>query len=334
MRCARSELGNPSSQDQRQISPRTFNPHCALLHPLWWLSLVLLTLNDHYLKFAGLLPTWLTGKLSDFAGLLVAPLLLVALLGLRSTAARLGAFALVAALFSALQLSPALANGLTQAAGHWGLHLAIWPDPTDLIALPILGLAWHLSRRSPDQLSHLWKRAVAAIAIGLGAAACIATSALPAPHYPVTGKADMMMGDVILLNQTDSAVGVHIAMLSDRVDLDCETTASNPPHYLRKDLFTENGLWTQLPGEAAAIWPIGARSNRTERRGCYAMLLSVDSSATTLVFWQADKVPVQAQPIRPEAGEPLSHAIILTQSDGRFIFDLVGNVQVYQWSTP
>ena len=35
----------------------------ALQHPLWWGALALLLVNDHLLKGAGLLPSFLTGKL-------------------------------------------------------------------------------------------------------------------------------------------------------------------------------------------------------------------------------------------------------------------------------
>ena len=52
----------------------------ALAHPGSVLALVVLVLNDHVLKQAW--PGWVTGKLSDVAGLVVAPLLLAALLAI------------------------------------------------------------------------------------------------------------------------------------------------------------------------------------------------------------------------------------------------------------
>ncbi|RYZ01918.1 MAG: hypothetical protein EOO73_33665 [Myxococcales bacterium] len=58
-------------------------------------ALAVLLANDHWLKGAGLLPGWVTGKLSDCAGMVVAPLLAVALVGARGTRARLGCFAAV-----------------------------------------------------------------------------------------------------------------------------------------------------------------------------------------------------------------------------------------------
>src|SRR5690242_20127817 len=51
----------------------------ALLHPLPLAAVAVLAINDHLLKGAGVLPGWLTGKLSDIAGLFFFPLLLTAL---------------------------------------------------------------------------------------------------------------------------------------------------------------------------------------------------------------------------------------------------------------
>jgi hypothetical protein len=59
---------------------RGLRPEHGLLTVSWIAALALLVLNDHVLKHAGVLPGWLTGKLSDFAGLYVAPALLASLL--------------------------------------------------------------------------------------------------------------------------------------------------------------------------------------------------------------------------------------------------------------
>ena len=49
-----------------------------LLHPVFILSLTVLLLNDFYWKYS--FHNWLTGKLSDFAGLIVLPVFLMALM--------------------------------------------------------------------------------------------------------------------------------------------------------------------------------------------------------------------------------------------------------------
>ena len=68
----------------RSAAPAPLRPIHALVHPLWWGSLALLALNDHVLKPGALLPGVVTGKLSDFAGLVVAPALFAVLLRVRS----------------------------------------------------------------------------------------------------------------------------------------------------------------------------------------------------------------------------------------------------------
>ena len=50
----------------------------CFIHPLTLISLILLLVNDHVLKIV--MPSWLTGKLSDFSGLFFFPFLLAALL--------------------------------------------------------------------------------------------------------------------------------------------------------------------------------------------------------------------------------------------------------------
>ncbi len=135
------------------------------LHPLIIGAAALMALNDQVLKGWG--PGWLTGKLSDLAGLAFAPALLVALVelalcrcGLRVGDRRLLLLSIMATggFFSAIQLDARAASIWT-----WGLGAAQWPlrallaaavggpspalrpvihtaDPTDLLALPALVL--------------------------------------------------------------------------------------------------------------------------------------------------------------------------------------------------
>jgi hypothetical protein len=77
------------------------------LHPVALGGLVVLLLNDHVLK--GLAPGWLTGKLSDVAGLLFFPFLVLALVDVvrrREPGPRAAAFAAAstAAAFAAVKL--------------------------------------------------------------------------------------------------------------------------------------------------------------------------------------------------------------------------------------
>src|ERR1044071_3687329 len=112
---------------------------------IWWLALALLVANDHYLKGANLLPGWLTGKLSDFAGLIVAPIVAVAFAGVRSTAQRAAVFAIVALAFASVKLDAGAARCVERFLLSLGLQSRIWSDPTDLVAFTVLPLAWNVA---------------------------------------------------------------------------------------------------------------------------------------------------------------------------------------------
>lgn len=153
-------------------------------------AVAVLVANDWVLKGAGVLPGWLTGKLSDVAGMVVAPVVLAALLalaGLPVRHARRAAVAVIGLGFAAIKLSPAAAglfddavNGVTRLLG---LPIAAQtvPDRLDLLALPFLVVGSALAERlAPDPAL----RRSGALALGL--LACAATSPAYArldPHW-------------------------------------------------------------------------------------------------------------------------------------------------------
>ncbi|HEX4514247.1 MAG TPA: hypothetical protein VH054_11945 [Polyangiaceae bacterium] len=109
----------------------------AMLHPLTLVSLALLVMNDHFLKWAH--PSWLTGKLSDVAGMILAPIVLS--VATRHKAPTMCALA-VAFVF-------ALTKTWSPANHVWCATLGpLVKDPTDLIALPFAALAVIVARRS------------------------------------------------------------------------------------------------------------------------------------------------------------------------------------------
>ena len=136
------------------------------------LGMALLALNDHALKGADIVPAWLTGKLSDFAGLLFFPLLLQAVvevtqkLGGRyrgpDNRLLLGLTALTALVFTAIQCFEAAGEAYSWALAwlQWlpelvhgstsGPHVPVahYADVSDTVGLLSLGGAY---------LCGLWK---------------------------------------------------------------------------------------------------------------------------------------------------------------------------------
>lgn len=137
-------------------------PAGELLHPVPLLAILVLLVNDWLAKPSQAVPAWLTGKLSDLAGLVAAPLVttaaldcalwLVSRLGPRldfslRRGRLIGAVLACGAAFAAVKLSPAAAHGLERAAGWIGFNWHVASDPTDLVALPGLAVAAWLGRR-------------------------------------------------------------------------------------------------------------------------------------------------------------------------------------------
>lgn len=149
-----------------------------------------LFLNDHALKGAGLLPAWLTGKLSDVAGLFVFPVVVVACLrwaaaligrGMaRDPALAWGAAGLTGVLFAGVKLWPAMNGWAGAVLGPMSM------DRWDLVALAALAPAgWWMSRRAA-RAPRGGTPALRAGAAAFAGLACVATSkvAEPPPEVP------------------------------------------------------------------------------------------------------------------------------------------------------
>lgn len=113
-----------------------------LLHPLFIGSLALLLLNDFYGKYAYL--GFLTGKLSDVAGLLVLPVFCRVLFPGVSKKILLIAVAIFFAWFKS-PLSQPVINFINQYT-PWPLHRVV--DYSDLIALSVLPLANYVTPKT------------------------------------------------------------------------------------------------------------------------------------------------------------------------------------------
>lgn len=153
----------------------------TLAHPLPLGCVALLAINDHVLKGGSLVPTAVTGKLSDFAGLFFFPVLLVTVaraLSVRSVTPARAAVATMLA-FAALKLSPQVNAIYTALLGPAVM------DPTDLLALPcaLAAAVWMDDAQPARGITHGDRLAI----LVAGLASC-ATSAIHLP--PCKGPID------------------------------------------------------------------------------------------------------------------------------------------------
>ena len=156
----------------------------SFTRPLPLGAVIVLLVNDHWLKGAGLLPSWLTGKLSDVAGLFFFPILLATLaryaLDERAERGRhfleKSSVVVTGVVFAVLKLWPAASAWATRS---WGVVVC---DPTDLVALPSLALAYLSMRgRNPVEAGtprqkHALGSATEAVGILVASFASLATS--------------------------------------------------------------------------------------------------------------------------------------------------------------
>jgi hypothetical protein len=136
--------------------------------------------NDHFLKGAQVLPAWLTGKLSDFAGLYCFPIVLTVLLEAWGRACnraltrhQIANICIVATgfVFGALKTMPALAEWTSQHIGR------VVCDPTDLLALSVLPFA-HRYLVIPVRRANTRLR-IQALAALITTLPCLATQPVP-----------------------------------------------------------------------------------------------------------------------------------------------------------
>jgi hypothetical protein len=228
-------------------------------------ALGLLLANDLFLKGAGVLPGALTGKLSDLAGMLVAPVVLAALLGLGGLCDRAAvavATAAVGLLFAALKLSAGAAgiyDGLlTGASQRLGLPLAARTvcDRSDLLALPFLAGGWALARALAGDRPL---RRAGGLLLGLFACSATSYSQVPvAPHWDFAGRAAQRPW---LARADGGGVAVQFGRCSagGGFELGVELAPARTP------LAIEAGeLTVELAGERVAAATDGERDRRLE----------------------------------------------------------------------
>lgn len=261
----------------------------AFRSPIAWLALGVLVANDHVLKGSGVLPGWVTGKLSDFAGLVVAPLVACALLGARGRGARLFGFAAVVIPFVATKTVPEATRLVEALPRTLGLNGRLWTDPWDLVALVVLPLAWQLQTAHAARQGQRATRMLERLGALGSAAACVASLG------PAAGYSDLTT-TIAIRNLSSNDVVVQV--FRPLAPLDCSVVAPDPEAVLRSTDFSVNKCLTLPPDRALPLDLHWSREDHDEtgvegeeapdagaRRACEAVLLRAKGLDDVVLFW-------------------------------------------------
>jgi hypothetical protein len=235
-------------------------------------ALAVLLVNDWLLKGHGLLPGWLTGKLSDVAGLIVAPVSVASAVAARRKRTQLCCIVAVAAIYVLTEISAAGAQLLERWLAWFGLPWRLWPDPSDLAALAVLPLSWFCCRALSS--SSGVRSSAGRVARWLTLPACAACLASGGTYTDTFGAR------AYFYNGTPDTTFVEV---SDSW-LDCEALSTFGHDVLEPSDFVSLGSFKLAPGEVLPLEPgaLGDRVTARSRSDCGCPLLRVTAAGRTV----------------------------------------------------
>ena len=257
----------------------TATPIKSISHPLWGLSLAVLLANDHALKGAGIVPSWVTGKLSDLAGYFLFPTLLATVLRVRSRRGLLLCHLLTVGLLLLTELSPAFCEWLLAVSGH-----RLWPDPTDLVALVSIGLSWRilvplaLRPESPRVVGDRRRK----VMVMLGAVATVATSPRPPRDGQLVQNWDQST-EVFIENNRGQSLQVRLSAPREDIEYDCEAALSRPQELFSATQFSVVRHVTLSNGDTLPL----SGFNLKQRAGCNVIWIAAEGSPEFLAVWRS-----------------------------------------------
>ncbi|MEU4510828.1 hypothetical protein AB0G05_15140 [Nonomuraea wenchangensis] len=227
-------------------------------------GVIVLLVNDHLLKQAW--PGFVTGKLSDVAGLLVAPPLVALLLPRRADLAATLATGVLFALVKTTETG-------AEAASHvWTLVAGpsrVLADPTDLLALPALALAWWVRGRSlaapsSPRLRVLLTAPLALLAVAASGAAPQATS--KAVSVEVRGERVIVhTDDSAAWNSDDRGDTWVYESTSDRPRVRPKTAMCVPYQAIRCYRVASGRLGVEQSDDGGHTWRLSWSPDRDDR---------------------------------------------------------------------
>jgi hypothetical protein len=310
-----------------QQSKRLKLPASAFADPRWWTALLLLVLNDWWFKGSLLMPSFLTGILSDFAGLLVAPSLFAWMLGLKSSRGWLAAHLVVGGVFAGLECSPSFETWVEWSTAKIGFPWNLTADAWDLLALTSLALSWHCFVRSDSEtfvrrlqssslLTLFWpRRALASIpaqmrtfaAAALGALACGASALAGSDSGRGSGY---LSGQVFIYNNTDRSQEIALHYFRPDLQYDCSVLESAPQMLLQDELFGPAQVEFIEP---ETLYALSIDASAFDSR-CAAAQVRLDQEVYR-VFWTDRKPSVEAPFLATKFDASDIGALVLNDSE-------------------
>lgn len=264
----------------------------ALRHPALWVAGVVLVVNDHLLKGSGLVPGVITGKLSDFAWLVVAPVILAALFQARTRGQHAVILAFFVGLFGMTELSQAAADSVSQWASSVGIPCRLWADPTDLIALSVLPLTWHLMGRTARSNTRI-DGALGRVVLGLGIFASVATTE-PGPPTWTTGA--------YVVNRSGAGLDVRVRWTTAMID--CEVLEGADLGLAVSGVIFDEAITYRLAVDETVplerVDPSTPTATPFSNGECQLAIVAIDGAPDTIVL-----VPPDAQVVLVTQGEAL-----------------------------
>lgn len=290
-------------EHRESVSPR------GLLRWPYVVALVALVLNDHVFKGSGWLPGWVTGKLSDVAGLFLAPAVLAALLQVETRRAVWGCAAATALVFSALELSPQFVAVWETASQLLGVPWRVTMDATDLLTVPMVvpGVWCFRARRCTPPFGE---RALLATAL----VACAASS-------PVDDVRDTNQNAPVIVNSGAMALELRVHTLRSELQVDCGSIRAQAGSALPTSAFVVTRV-DQLQPHGSSSLPVAGAA-------CSLVMLSVSGFPPKLVRWDGSRldpmsVPATLSDAQLEAARQDERFVFVEVTEGELRFDSAG----------
>ena len=310
---------------------RLLDARRALLHPAFLVAVFVLVVNDHVLKH-GVLAGVITGKVSDFAGLFFAPVVVAAVFGVKSRRGLVLSGLVVGGVFAAINTSAVVAAGFDGVASLvYPFHTTV--DPTDLVALVAILMGIVVLEPAMSVGAAPIRRLFEYAALTCAGLASIATSPPPcggvAACLPTEPE---QRAQVSILNKTNELHELRIRLPLAGVAFDCDLVAQNPAAYLSDALF--GAPYTRLlqSGQEIAIGDpdaeFGGNNVDIPPGECGAALVETDHAPDIVIFWDAD-LPMKSFPFDADVPPEIPadpQTVVLAAN-----YDEVDSDQMHPW---